>query len=382
MYKKNKKHIKENIREKLFFKGNLNNPEKLINFIEEKFGYTISKLLRELINGERSIESINSKNLEIIKKYALINSENELYNFIDNYLKLANGYLNNFKSLPQEVSTFCKIEMNCKDIHKHSVLGYNKFVETEQPKLKSVEHALVDDNIPYGISEKPSCREAGGHTTHKVEQFTFGSSDPDKDKVIFVNEEKRYKVISKNNKLKIIMMNENKMYEKKLNEETKSTQLLLKYNFEPTEFGWLLKGKNLVVFGGIKGLESIGFRKKTNKIIIGPDGSKFQYEIEDSPEKKLILKQINEDFDEIEYGIDDNYFIDLFFNLIPNRNEIMMYYNTSKGDIDKTLNKLTSFNPSWRKIIDKMGIEFTKRYLMKLISEFESEYEDEREDYT
>ena len=307
MYKKNKKHIKENIRDKLFFKGNLNNPEKLINFIEEKFGYTISKLLRELINGERSIESINSKNLETIKKYALINSENELYNFIDNYLKLANGYLDNFK---------------------------------------------------------------------------IGLPDFDKNKVIFVNEEKGYKVILKNNKLKMIMINENKMYEKKLNEETKSTQLLLKYNFEPTEFGWLLKGKNLVVFGGVKGLESIGFRKRTNKIIIGPDGSKFQYEIENSPEKKLILKQINEDFDEIEYGIDDNYFIDLFFNLIPNRNEIMMYYNTSKGDIDKTLDKLMSFNPSWRKIIDKMGIEFTKKYLMKLISEFESEYEDEKEDYT
>jgi len=38
----------------------------------------------------------------------------------------------------------------------------------EQPDFKPVEHALVDDRIPYGIPKKPSCCEAGSHTFYKV----------------------------------------------------------------------------------------------------------------------------------------------------------------------------------------------------------------------
>jgi hypothetical protein len=34
--------------------------------------------------------------------------------------------------------------------------------------IKKVEHALVDDRIPYGIPKKPSCCEAGSHTFYKV----------------------------------------------------------------------------------------------------------------------------------------------------------------------------------------------------------------------
>jgi putative transposase len=34
----------------------------------------------------------------------------------------------------------------------------------ERPDFKPVEHALVDDRIPFGIPKKPSCVEAGSHT--------------------------------------------------------------------------------------------------------------------------------------------------------------------------------------------------------------------------
>ena len=306
------KNLQENIRDKFIFKDKdkVNNPEKLINAIEKEAGYNIAQLARELINGKRSIESISDGKLEIIKKYAFLNSENYLCNFIDNYLKLPNGRLDHFK-------------------------------------LSLTDREKNDEN-----------------------------------KIIYVNEDKKYKVVLKNNKLKIVMMNN-----KKINEETVSTKTLLKYNFEPTEEGWVLKGKNLVVFGGIKGLESLGFRKRFRNIIVGPDGSQFQYKIEDLPEKKLILKQINENnemmFDkyEIEYGIDDNYFIDLFIDLIPNRDEIMMYYSISKGNIDETLEKLMHFNPSWRRIIENKGWDIAKKYLIKLISEYETD-PDEESDYT
>lgn len=42
-------------------------------------------------------------------------------------------------------------------------------VGLERPEVKPVEHALVDDRIPYGIPKKPSCVEAGSSTFYKVE---------------------------------------------------------------------------------------------------------------------------------------------------------------------------------------------------------------------
>jgi transposase, IS605 OrfB family, central region len=41
-------------------------------------------------------------------------------------------------------------------------------VGMEQPEFKPVEHALVDDRIPFGIPKKPSCDEAGSRTFYKV----------------------------------------------------------------------------------------------------------------------------------------------------------------------------------------------------------------------
>ena len=44
----------------------------------------------------------------------------------------------------------------------------------EQPEFKPdkyntvLEHALVDERIPFGIPKKPSCDEAGSHTFYKV----------------------------------------------------------------------------------------------------------------------------------------------------------------------------------------------------------------------
>jgi hypothetical protein len=44
----------------------------------------------------------------------------------------------------------------------------------EQPEFKPdkyatvLEHALVDDRIPFGIPKKPSCNEAGSRTFYKV----------------------------------------------------------------------------------------------------------------------------------------------------------------------------------------------------------------------
>jgi putative transposase len=41
-------------------------------------------------------------------------------------------------------------------------------VGLERPELKPVEHALVDDRIPFGIPKKPLCNEAGNRTFYKV----------------------------------------------------------------------------------------------------------------------------------------------------------------------------------------------------------------------
>jgi len=41
-------------------------------------------------------------------------------------------------------------------------------VGLERPEVKPVEHALVDDRIPYGIPKKPSCVEAGSHAFYKA----------------------------------------------------------------------------------------------------------------------------------------------------------------------------------------------------------------------
>jgi len=41
-------------------------------------------------------------------------------------------------------------------------------VGLERPDFKPVEHALVDDRIPFGIPKKPSCDEAGSRTFYKV----------------------------------------------------------------------------------------------------------------------------------------------------------------------------------------------------------------------
>jgi putative transposase len=38
----------------------------------------------------------------------------------------------------------------------------------ERPEFTPVEHALVDDRIPFGIPKKPSCYEAGNHHLYKV----------------------------------------------------------------------------------------------------------------------------------------------------------------------------------------------------------------------
>jgi len=43
----------------------------------------------------------------------------------------------------------------------------------EQPDFKPVEHAMVDDRIPFGIPKKLSCDEAGSHTFYKVGYFTY-----------------------------------------------------------------------------------------------------------------------------------------------------------------------------------------------------------------
>jgi len=56
------------------------------------------------------------------------------------------------------------VEINCERLDNHLVTGYNKFVGMEQPEVRPVEHALVDDRITYRIPKKPSCCEAGNST--------------------------------------------------------------------------------------------------------------------------------------------------------------------------------------------------------------------------
>jgi len=98
----------------------------------------------------------------------LLFSENELKKFSE---KLKELYYD-LTMTTQEVSTLQKVETNCERLNKHSVTGYNKFVGMEQPEVRPVEHALVDDRIPIEIPKKPSCVETGSHTTYKVGQFT------------------------------------------------------------------------------------------------------------------------------------------------------------------------------------------------------------------
>jgi len=56
--------------------------------------------------------------------------------------------------------------MNYGEIDKRSVTGYIKFVVMKHPKIKPVEHALVDDRIP-GIPENLSCWEVGSYSSKK-----------------------------------------------------------------------------------------------------------------------------------------------------------------------------------------------------------------------
>ena len=57
----------------------------------------------------------------------------------------------------------------CGELHDRDVnASVNLYlVGLERPEVKPVEHALVDDRIPYGIPKKPSCCEAGSSTFYK-----------------------------------------------------------------------------------------------------------------------------------------------------------------------------------------------------------------------
>jgi len=52
--------------------------------------------------------------------------------------------------------------------YKQSYTTNLYLVGLERPEVKPVEHALVDDRIPYGIPKKPSCWETGSQTFCKA----------------------------------------------------------------------------------------------------------------------------------------------------------------------------------------------------------------------
>ena len=97
-----------------------------------------------------------------------------------------NKKIKNFNMSPQESPTL-KVKTNCEEIDKHSVTGYTKFVGMEQPEVKPVEHALVDDRITYGIPKKPSFKEAGSPTTRKVGQFTLINKEHENKRILLID---------------------------------------------------------------------------------------------------------------------------------------------------------------------------------------------------
>lgn len=165
----------------------------------------------------------------------------------------------------------------------------------------------------------------------------------------------------------------------KLGEEIESTKILLNTPFVPQNDGtWVLSGKDLATFGGLKGLFAKGFRKQPgvtfggDRKIVGPDGSEFTVKIiKNPPTPKIILKQINEnnlEYDKICDFFDDDHATDNFvLNTMINPREIISAYIQANGDLDKTLEILKNNNVSWLKTEEDLGKEKTTKLIKRII---------------
>lgn len=209
-----------------------------------------------------------------------------------------------------------------------------------------------------------------------LECFPVNSIDKDilrniRDHAALLNENELYYFI--NNYLKYPYGSLEDDYETKhFFEETESTRILSNTPFIPQNDGtWVISGKDVAKFGGLKGLIEKGFKKQFmgstagGTILVGPDGSRFSAKISDIPVAKIILKQLDEGFklNKIENLPSHHFTLDLIKDTMMNRNEILSAYLNAEKDIKKTLNTLISFNSSWRKIYDIEGEDFCLKYL-------------------
>ncbi len=244
------------------FLGTIKDPKKFAKGLEEKYGFSTAQNFFKILEGF-PINSLNKDILRNIREYSLLFDEKELYDFIDNFLKLPEG-------------------------------------------------SLEDD-------------------------FSV----------------------------------------KKFFEETESTKILMNTPFVPQNDGsWILSGKDVAKFGGIKGLIEKGFKKQLigtmagETILTGPDGSKFSAKISDIPVAKIILKQLNEGFklNKIDSLPNHHYTLDLIKDIMINEKEIFSAYLNSDKNLKKTLEKLISYNDSWKKIYDIEGEKYCLKLLKKHLS--------------
>lgn len=178
----------------------------------------------------------------------------------------------------------------------------------------------------------------------------------------------------------------------KVCEETESTKILSNTPFVPQNDGtWVLSGKELTTFGGLKGLLSKGFKKIPGttfgggQIIVGPDGSKFTVKIiQNPPTAKIILKQINENilkYDEDYDFLNDDHFTNNFIlNTMINPREIVSAYIQANKDLNKTLEILRNNNVSWAKTEENLGKEKTLKLIMKVIKKISNYLENDNDE--
>lgn len=178
----------------------------------------------------------------------------------------------------------------------------------------------------------------------------------------------------------------------KVCEETESTRILSNTPFVPQSDGtWVLSGKDLATFGGLKGLLSKGFKKITGttfrgeQIIVGPDGSKFNVKIIQNPTTaKIILKQINENdlkYDRDHDFLSDDHFTNNFIlNAMINPREIISAYIQANKDLNKTLEILRNNNVSWAKTEENLGKEKTLKLIVKVIERISHYLENDDEE--
>ncbi len=102
-----------------------------------------------------------------------------------------------------------------------------------------------------------------------------------------------------------------------------------------------------------------------NKLL--PRYTKKNISIEDLAKYKNELILNFPDLTVVENKIPGHMGIDFLEDTMINYTEINAIYNNQEKDIDKTLNTLSSQNPSWRKLIELRGWGYARNKLIKAL---------------